>query len=58
MPDYDDRKELEGDDQEQAAHYSKTQERGKLYGEEKVYTDRNVVDEKILIRTQVMSSTA
>lgn len=58
MPDYDDRKDLEGDDQEQAAHYSKTQERGKLYGEEKVYIDRNVVDEKIIIRTQIMSSTA
>jgi len=58
MPDYDDRKDLEGDDQEQAAHYSKTQERGKLYGEEKVYIDRNVVDEKIIIRTQIVSAVA
>ena len=56
MPDYDDRKELGGEDEEQAQHYSKTQERGKLYGEEKVYINRNVDDERIVMKTQVSSS--
>ncbi|KAL7461497.1 hypothetical protein ACHAXS_001917 [Conticribra weissflogii] len=52
MPDYDDRQELEGSDKEQTAHYSKTQTRTDLYGLEKLYVDRNIAHERIVIQTQ------
>ena len=55
MPDYDDRKELEGDDKEQAAHYSKTLDRNSIYGEGKVYINREIAHEKIVMTTQVDS---
>jgi hypothetical protein len=51
MPDYDDRKELEGDDKEQAAHYSKTLDRNSIYGEGKVYINREIAHEKIVMTT-------
>lgn len=53
MPDYDDRKELEGDDKEQAAHYSKTLDRNSIYGEGKVYVNREIAHERIVMTTQV-----
>jgi hypothetical protein len=56
MPDYDDRKELEGDDKEQAAHYSKTLDRNSIYGEGKVYINREIAHERIVMTTQVDSS--
>ena len=49
MPDYDDRKELEGESKEQATHYSKTLDRNSLYGEGKVYVNRNIAHEKIVM---------
>jgi hypothetical protein len=49
MPDYDDRKELEGESKEQATHYSKTLDRNSLYGEGKVYVDRNIAHERIVM---------
>ena len=52
MPDYDDREDLEGIDEEKANHYSKTQTRMDLYGEEKVYVNRNIAHERIVIQTQ------
>jgi len=60
MPDYDDRKELEGEDEEQATHYSKTLDRNNLYGEEKVYVDGDIKHERIVMKVQqqVSSSSA
>jgi len=52
MPDYDDRQKLEGEDEEQAAHYSKTLTRTDLYGETKVYVNRDIAHERIVIRTE------
>ena len=52
MPDYDDRKELEGEDEEQATHYSKTLDRNNLYGEEKVYVDGDIKHERIVMKVQ------
>ena len=52
MPDYDDRKDLEGEDEEQAKHYSKTMDRTSLYGEAKVYVDREIAHERIVFKTQ------
>lgn len=52
MPDYDDRKELEGESKEQATHYSKTLDRNSLYGEGKVYVDRKIAHEKIVMIMQ------
>ena len=52
MPDYDDRKDLEGEDEQQTTHYSKTLERNKLYGEEKVYVDRTIADERIIMKVK------
>ncbi|KAL3817503.1 hypothetical protein ACHAXA_007093, partial [Cyclostephanos tholiformis] len=52
MPDYDDRKELEGESKEQATHYSKTLDRNSLYGEGKVYVDRNIAHERIVMIIQ------
>ena len=49
MPDYDDRKELEGESKEQATHYSKTLDRTSLYGEGKVYVNRNIAHERIVM---------
>jgi tartrate dehydratase beta subunit/fumarate hydratase class I family protein len=49
MPDYDDRKELEGESKEQATHYSKTLDRNSLYGEGKVYVNRNIAHERIVM---------
>jgi hypothetical protein len=54
MPDYDDRQKLEGEDEEQAAHYSKTLTRTDLYGETKVYVNRDIAHERIVIRTESM----
>mmetsp|Transcript_27614 Transcript_27614/g.55730 ORF Transcript_27614/g.55730 Transcript_27614/m.55730 type:complete len:120 (-) Transcript_27614:351-710(-) len=58
MPDYDDRQELEGSDKEQTAHYSKTQTRTDLYGLDKLYVDRNIAHERIVIQTQVVRKVA
>lgn len=52
MPDYDDRQKLEGEDEEQAAHYSKTLTRTDLYGETKVYVNRDIAHERIVIKTE------
>merc|ERR1712238_39037 len=52
MPDYDDRKDLEGEDEEQAAHYSKTLDRNNLYGESKVYVNRDIAHERIVMKAQ------
>ena len=52
MPDYDDRQKLEGEDEEQAAHYSKTLTRTDLYGETKVYINRDIAHERIVIKTE------
>jgi hypothetical protein len=52
MPDYDDRQKLEGEDEEQATHYSKTLTRTDLYGETKVYVDREIAHERIVIKTE------
>ena len=52
MPNYDDRKELEGEDEEQATHYSKTLDRNNLYGEEKVYVDGDIKHERIVMKVQ------
>ena len=56
MPDYDDRKELEGEDKEQATHYSKTLDRKSIYGEGKVYINREIAHERIVMTTHVDSS--
>jgi hypothetical protein len=53
MPDYDDRQKLEGEDEEQAAHYSKTLTRTDLYGETKVYVNRDIAHERIVIKTEI-----
>ena len=52
MPDYDDRKELQGESKEQATHYSKTLDRNSLYGEGKVYINREIAHEKIVLIMQ------
>ncbi|KAL7532601.1 hypothetical protein ACHAXR_008521 [Thalassiosira sp. AJA248-18] len=52
MPDYDDRKDLEGEDEEQATHYSKTLDRNNLYGQDKVYVNREIAHERIVIKTK------
>ena len=52
MPDYDDRKELEGEDEEQATHYSKTMDRTNLYGEDKVYVNRDISHERIVMKIE------
>ena len=52
MPDYDDRKELQGESKEQATHYSKTLDRNSLYGEGKVYINREIAHEKIVLIIQ------
>jgi len=56
MPDYDDRKNLEGEDEEQAKHYSKTLARNNLYGEGMVYVDRKIAHERIVMKNQQASS--
>ena len=56
MPDYDDRKDLEGEDEDQATHYSKTMDRISIYGEGKVYVDRDIAHEKIVMKTQQVGS--
>jgi hypothetical protein len=58
MPDYDDRKELEGEDEEQATHYSKTLGRNNLYGQDKVYVNRDIAHEIIVIKTEALSASA
>ena len=58
MPDYDDRKDLEGEDEEQAKHYSKTMDRTSLYGEAKVYVDREIAHERIVFKTLQTSSSS
>lgn len=58
MPDYDDRKELEGEDEEQATHYSKTLDRNNLYGEGKVYVNRDIAYERIVMKTHQASSSS
>lgn len=55
MPEYDDRQKLEGEDEEQAAHYSKTLTRTDLYGETKVYVNRDIAHERIVIKTETQS---
>lgn len=55
MPEYDDRKDLEGEDEKQATHYSKTLDRNNLYGEAKVYIDREISHERIVLRTHQSS---
>ena len=56
MPDYDDRKDLEGEDEEQATHYSKTLDRHNLYGQDKVYVNREIAHERIVLTTQTNSA--
>ena len=51
MPDYDDRKDLDGEDNEQAAHYSKTLDRSNLYGQDKVYVNRDIAHERIIMQS-------
>ena len=58
MPDYDDRKELEGEDEEQATHYSKTLDRNNIYGEGKVYVNRDIAHERIVMRTHRASTSS
>lgn len=50
MPDYDDRKDLKGEDKDQAAHYSTTLDRTTLYGYEKVYVDREIAHERVVFQ--------
>ena len=56
MPDYDDRQDLEGDEKEQTNHYSKTQTRSDLYGLDKVYVNRNIAHERIVIKTEAQNN--
>ena len=48
VPDYDDRKNLQGEDEAQAKHYSKTMSRELLYGAERVYADTLIAHERIV----------
>jgi len=52
MPDYDDRKDLKGDDKDQAVHYSKTLDRTTLYGYAKVYIDREISHDRVVFQIQ------
>ena len=56
MPDYDDRKDLEGEDEAQTTHYSKTLVRNSLYGQDKVYINRDIAHERIVMKTVQESS--
>jgi mannosyltransferase OCH1-like enzyme len=52
MPDYDDRKDLKGEDKDQAKHYSQTLDRMNLYGYVKVYVDRETAHERVMFQVQ------
>jgi len=52
MPDYDDRKDLKGEDKDQAVHYSKTLDRTTLYGYAKVYVDREISHDRVVFQIQ------
>lgn len=47
MPDYDDREQLDGQDQQE--HYSKTHVKTGIYGLDMLYIDKNKVNENIRI---------
>ena len=51
VPDYDDRKNLQGEDEAQAKHYSKTMTRDLLYGAERVYSNTEIAHERIVFST-------
>ena len=49
MPDYDDRENLSGEDEDKKAHYSETHVKLGVYGLDKLYTDRVIANERIEI---------
>mmetsp|Transcript_23502 Transcript_23502/g.31134 ORF Transcript_23502/g.31134 Transcript_23502/m.31134 type:complete len:485 (-) Transcript_23502:729-2183(-) len=58
LPDYDDRKQLHGDEKEKHGHYSDLHRTQQIYGQEGLYTDKITADEKIhfVVRDQVVGS--